>query len=90
MTKIEEFLNELASQENVSTETLTKINDCKEELASSSKVLEEKEKEISDLKDLVVKTIKNGGSSTPPNNDLGENENAPKTIIEAIEHVRTK
>lgn len=89
MTKIEEFLNELANQENVSTEMLTKINECKEEINSSYKSLLDKDKEISDLKDLVVKAIKNGGSSTPPNDEPNEEEK-PLTIIEAIEQVRKK
>lgn len=89
MTKIEEFLNELANQENVSTEMLTKINECKEEINSSYKSLSDKDKEISDLKDLVVKAIKNGGSSTPPNDEPNAEEK-PMTIIEAIEQVRKK
>lgn len=89
MTKIEEFLNELANQENVSTEMLTKINECKEEINSSYKTLVDKDKEISDLKDLVVKAIKNGGSSTPPNDEPNVEEK-PLTIIEAIEQVRKK
>ena len=83
MTKLNDFLNELAQGENVSAEMLTKINDCKNELAENDEVLKKNEIEISTLKNLVVENIKNGGSSKP---EQEENKaEAPSSFSEFLE-----